>query len=161
MLKDLLTDCPVLPHGETPQSIAVKTHGHNLPGALLSQFRDHSPLDNPEKGLGITMRALDANPGPLSCQPDRVPHIVMVRRIRGAFVKGHDHIRSQSFLDRHGLTRADEVGGTVHMGLECDPLFRDLSQLGKTVDLIPAAVREDRSFPAHKAVKPPSRSISP
>jgi hypothetical protein len=41
------------------------------------------------------------------------------------------------------------------MGLKGDPLLGDLSQIGKAVDLKPAAVGEDGSFPAHEAVKTP------
>jgi len=72
---------------------------------------------------------------------------------RRAFIKAHDHIRTQLVLDFHGFTRTQKVRIPVHMGAKVHARIGDRAQALEGKDLKSSGVREDRLFPVDEVMQ--------
>ena len=81
--------------------------------------------------------------------------IFLFCRIFHAFIKGHDDVGPQDFLDLHGPLGAQENGGLPFLEGEGDALFFNFF-VRKGKDLKSARIGEDGTAPSHELVKSPA-----
>ncbi len=77
----------------------------------------------------------------------------MCRRIRGAFIKDHDDVRTQIMLDLHGFFRGEENLLAVDRVTEVDAFFFDLADIAQAEYLESAGIGQDRAVPVHEIVQ--------
>ena len=144
-----------LAHGQPAQGVAVEADLEERLGGMLPELGVHAALDDAEQGLARVLLCGLAPSGPAQCPFQGFPRVIMGGRERDAFVKGHDDVRAQRFLDLHGILGADEMlRPAVEMGLERHALFGDLPEVRQAEDLEPSAVGQDRPMPAHELLHP-------
>ena len=72
-----------------------------------------------------------------------------------AFVEGHQYIRAERDLHRHGVLRRKKMLTAIQMRAELYPVGRDLAQFAERKDLEPAGIGQHGAIPAHETVHSP------
>ena len=139
---------------QAPQGVTVETDFLQVVSAPFAQLGVHSPLNNPEKRLVLPPVGFLAASCPSCRQLHGGSDIVILGRIGGAFIEAHDDVAAERFLDPDRLLRCNEVGRSVQMGAEANPLLADFPQVAEAEDLKPAAVGQDRPVPVHEPMEP-------
>ena len=80
--------------------------------------------------------------------------VLAVAGVGDAFVKGHDDVRPQRFLDRHGPSRVEEYLFAGDFVFEVGSIFRN-TLVGEGEYLEPAGVGENRAVSGHEPVQSP------
>src|SRR5262249_34957301 len=79
--------------------------------------------------------------------------VVVLARIRKAFIKHHRDVAVESGLNFHCDFRRNEGSRAVDVIWEFYAVFRDFAQLREGENLDPAAVGENWPIPAHEIVQ--------
>ena len=87
----------------------------------------------------------------------RLLGVLVVRRIRDAFIKRHRDIRPEIHLRARRHFRRQKLLGSVDMGTEIHAFLFDLAHRAQAEYLEPAAVGEHRARPLHKLMQAPGR----
>ena len=84
-------------------------HGNQFIGALLPQILVHAPLHDAEQRLIRPLSVIHATPSPKAGQLNGLQDIIIFSGVRRTFIKRHNNVRAQGFLNIYGFLRADEV----------------------------------------------------
>ena len=79
--------------------------------------------------------------------------VVVLARIRNAFIEHHRDVAAERRLNFHCDLRRNERPGAVDVILEFHAVLGDFAQLHERENLIPAAVGENRPIPTHEIVQ--------
>ena len=79
--------------------------------------------------------------------------VAVIAWIRGAFVEGHDDVRTDAALNVHRCFRTEQVLAPVDVAAEGYPLFCNLASIGQAKDLVTAAVCQNGPVPMHEPMQ--------
>ena len=142
---------------DTADGVSVESNLHQRAGAFFAEVGVGGALDDSKNeraslgGLGIPPGAAAFRPG--EGEVEALVGIGVAAGMRRAFVEKHDDVRAEVALDFHRGLGADEGWGAVEVILETHALGGDFAELREGENLVAAAVRKDRAFPAHEAVE--------
>ena len=153
ILQHLIHEFLGLTYRKSAHSIAGEVKGRHFLGVPLTQVLVHAPLNNAEKPLMGSCHGSLATLGPAQGALRGALGILIVRRIRHTFIKGHDNVRAQAHLYLHGHLRREELPGTIQMRAEGHAFLRNFPELPQTKDLKSAAICQDSAIPVHELVQ--------
>ena len=152
-----------LPYGQTADGVAGQIQFRDPLHVFDAEIGISPALIDTEQHLSGIRSALVLHQFPVGIHAPHQPvgcplhgglDVGAFRRIADAFVERHRDIRPEIRLDPHAVFRPHEDLPAVHMRLEMHPVVADVFRRRQGEDLKPAAVREDRPVPVHKAVQP-------
>ena len=128
--------------------------GRNFP-----QFGESAALHNRKKSLRVAMHRLGrvemlaASFEPAMGKLHRVFGVLEIAGIRGAFIEGHNDVCADNSLNINGFLRRKKMFGAVDMALESHAVLLYFSPMGERINLVAAAVGQNRAIPAVEFVQ--------
>src|SRR5262245_27538509 len=154
---------------QSADRVAFEADRHRRVGALVAKILEHPSLNDTELRLtrvgGTNLGARRtpdveelraASRGPSDRAFHGVRGFIARRWIREALVEHHRNVGPEPRLNLHRILRRQHVQGTIQMRAKLCALFVDLPSSGEAEYLIPAAVGEDRMWPADELMQPTS-----
>ncbi len=145
-------------HRESTDGIALAPVRGDGFGRNFPQLRVGAALHNREKGLLMTINrfgvveTFNAAFEPAVREAHRFFGILEIAWVGRTLIEGHNNVCPDDALDVHHVFWRKRVFRTINMALKGDTFLFDLPPMGERINLIAAAVGQDRALPSIETV---------
>ena len=141
-------------HRQASDGIAGEVHLHQFFRAFLPQVFMGAALHDAKESLFlVVLKGYLATFRPVQSELEGFLQILAAGRQGRTFVKAHDDIGANGFLNLHNLLRTKEMQAAVDMAAELHSLRRDLTQSRETHHLETTAIGEHGTVPTDEFVQ--------
>jgi hypothetical protein len=142
-----------LAHAQAADPVAGKPALFQRSDGAFPQVQVQAPLHDAEERLIAPPLGILATGRPLQRAIQRRCVRRMIGRLGSQMVERHDDVRPERLLHRNRPFWTEHMPAAVEMRTERHRVVGNVHPVPQTIDLIPAAVSEDGSRPAHEAVE--------